>query len=42
MLQGMGGAGAEGGGAAAVEGSQSKREAKREKRGQGQRVAYGR
>jgi hypothetical protein len=40
MLQGLGGAGAEGETAGA--GGQSKREAKREKRGQGQRVAYGR
>ena len=39
MLQGMGGAGADAGDAT---GGQSKREAKREKKGQGQRVAYGR
>ena len=40
MLQGMGGAGADG--APMEVGAQSKREAKREKRGQGQRVTYGR
>jgi hypothetical protein len=40
MLQGIGGAGADG--ATTEAGPQSKREAKREKRGQGQRVTYGR
>ena len=39
MLQGMGGPGGED---VDGTGAQSKREAKREKRGQGQRVAYGR
>lgn len=42
MLQGVGGAGAEGESAGSGAGGQSKREAKREKRGHGQRVAYGR
>jgi hypothetical protein len=42
MLQDLGGAGAEGETTGAGVGAQSKREAKREKRGQGQRVTYGR